>query len=92
MLEVLYSTMLLNRDGWQSADAAFSKISNKKSPIALDLRYKILQKQLIDHCTTLATRKRIEKELDDLAASRKRDVLDVNQYYEGRMDNNVDML
>lgn len=92
MLEVLYSTMLLNRDGWQSADAAFSKISNKKSPIALDLRYKILQKQLSDHSTTLATRKRIEKELEDLVASRKRDVLEVNQYYEGRMDNNVDML
>lgn len=91
MLEVLYSTMLLYRDGWQSAEAGFSKVFNKKSPIALDLRYKILQKQLDDHYKSPSDRKQIEKELADLTNSRKRDVLDINQYYESRNDNNIDI-
>lgn len=92
MLEILYSTMLLNRDGWQSADAGFSKVLNKESPIALDLRYKILQKKLIDRRISLAKRQNIEKEIKDLDKSRKRDVLIINQYYENRNDKNIDIL
>lgn len=91
MLEVLYSTMLLYRDGWQSAEAGFSKVFNKKSPIALDLRYKILQKQLNDHHTSIAVRKLIEEELSKLTNSRISDVLDINQYYESSNDNNIDI-
>lgn len=92
MLEVLYLTMLLNRDGWEKAEAGFSKVSNKESPIALDLRYKILQKQLGDHHTSLANRKRIEKEIEELDKSRLSDVLTINQFYENRNDNNIDIL
>lgn len=92
MLEVLYSTMLLERYGWQKADAEFSRVINKNSPIALDLRYKILQKKLNDNSTSLAIRRRVEEELAGFANSRKRDVLDINQYYENRNDNNIDTL
>lgn len=92
MLEVLYSTMLLYRDGWQSAEAGFSKVFNKENPTALDLRYKILQKQLNDPHTSLANKKRIEKEIEALEKSRKSDVLTINQYYESRDINNIDIL
>ena len=92
MLEVLYSTMLLYRDGWQNADAGFSKVLNKENPIALDLRYKIIQKQLKDPNTSLANKKRIEKEIEALKNSRKSDVLTINQYYESRDINNIGIL
>ncbi len=92
MLEILYSTMLLYRDGWRSADAGFSKVLNKESPIALDLRYKILQKHLNDQHTSLANRKRIEKEIEELDKSRLSDVLTINQFYENRNDKNIDIL
>ena len=91
MLEVLYLTMQLQRDGWETANAGFSTLLKKESPIALDLRCKILQKQLNDPHTSIAVRKKIESELAKLTNIRKSDVLDINQYYENSTDNNIDI-
>ena len=92
MLEVLYSTMLLKRDGWQSATAGFSKIRNKDRPIAINLKYKILQKKLEDRKLSISERNKTEEKLKSINIDTTRDVLDVNQYYEYRDDDMIDRL
>ena len=85
--EILYANMLLQKNGWKDADAAYNNVHNKSSSIALNLRYKILNSKLGDKMLPILERERAEKEKDSIDSSRTKDILSQLQYYDGRKDN-----
>lgn len=87
IIEILYASMLLKRDGWRAAEASLCKIFNKNSAIAQNLYYKILLKKSMDETVSFLIRKKAKSELEKINISKMQDVLDVAQFYERRNDN-----
>lgn len=85
--EILFSNMLLKRNGWQQAEASFNNIHNKSSSVALSLKYKILCTKLADRMLPIIERNRAEIEKATINSAKTRDVLVLLQFYDGRKDN-----
>ncbi len=88
VLNILYARMLLEREGWESAEKAFENIPNKSTSYACNLKPKILSTKLSNGILPLYVKKQIEEEIRQLAAYSNGDLLNKSQYFEA---NNIDI-
>lgn len=86
VLEVLYVTMLLQRDGWESAEAGYQRIRGEKNPYVRNLRYKIVCAKLEKGNIALQQRKTLERERDELKKTKRFDPLHQFQCFDAPQD------
>lgn len=82
--QTLYTTMLLNSKGWEIAEAAFIKVTNKQTPFALNLKHKILTEKLKDPMLSPVEKQETKLELQEVEGKRMLDILYQIQCYDCR--------
>jgi len=60
--EILYTTMLLQTQGWVGAESGFLQVRGKQTPYARNLRYKIVCAKIKDNKVPLHEKKKLEEE------------------------------
>lgn len=79
--EILYTTMLLNSQGWEVAEARFQHI-HRENPYTRNLRYKIIELKLKDNRVPFHEKKKLEEEMAQLEAKKMFDPLYQFQCYD----------
>lgn len=80
--EILYTTMLLQTQGWAGAEAGFQQIHGQQSPYARNLRYKIVCEKLKDPKVPIHEKKKLEAEKEKLEVEKMFDPLHQFQCYD----------
>lgn len=83
--EVLYVTMLLQKDGWEAAEARFPKIQ-RQNPYVWNLRYKIVCAKLEKRNLPLPQQRELERERDELEKRTRFDPLHQLQCFDARWE------
>lgn len=81
--EILYTTMILQTQGGEAAEAAFGRIHNPDSPYARGVRYKIIDEQLNNAFIDPIKKKALIDEKCELEKKKMFDILDQIQCYDG---------
>lgn len=86
--EVLYVTMLLQKEGWEAAEAGYQRIRGRRgqNPYVRNLRYKIVCTKLEQGGFPLQQRKELERERDELEKAKRFDPLHQFQCFDMRWE------
>lgn len=81
--EILYTTMVLQTQGGDAAEAAFKRIHNPETPYARGIRHKIIEHQLSSGFIDPIKRQALISEKSELETKKMFDVLNHIQCYDG---------